>query len=175
MKKRWTEEEDDFLRFALAQGFSVKEMEEALDDRTQVSIRNRISLLGLRKEVVAREKNGLIRCCDCKEYKDKSEFIKLKNGKYYSYCNECKRERSRKRYLKNKEEKLVRESNNGLKTKLEANNNEPVRKCSKCNKLKDVDSFYWDIRGIKLSSICKKCRNEVSRKYQEKRWRTKGY
>lgn len=175
MRKKWSAEEDDFLRYALLQGFSVEDMEEALDDRTKIAIRNRISILGLRKEVVAREKDGLIRCSACKQYKEKDDFIQLKDGKYYSYCNDCKKEINRKRYLKKKEENLLMFSNDGRKTKLEVNNNEPLRVCSKCKVAKAVDCFYWDVDGVKLSSMCKDCRNKINKAYQEKRLRTKGY
>ena len=181
MRKRWTIEEDDFLEFALSQGFSVKEMEEALDDRTQVSIRNRISLLGLRDKICKKEKDGLIRCGRCKEYKDKNEFILLKNGKRYSYCDDCRREVNRVRYLKKKEEKMLKERTQlkehapGNKTKLELNNGNPLRRCSRCKEYKEVDSFYWDVKGVKLSNICSDCRKSMSKKYQEKRLRTRGY
>ena len=42
-------------------------------------------------------------------------------------------------------------------------------------KYKEVDSFYWDVKGVKLSNICSDCRKSMSKKYQEKRLRTKGY
>lgn len=174
MRKRWSEEENEFLKYALHQGFSVEDMESALDGRTKVAIRNRISNLGLRKEI-AKEKDGLIRCSACKEYKNKNEFIKLKNGKYYSYCNSCKKEISRKRYLKKKEENLLKLSDNYRKTKFEVNNNDSQRMCSKCREVKPVDDFYWDISGVKLSSICKNCRDGISKTYKEKRLRTRGY
>lgn len=175
MRKKWSVEEDDFLKYALLQGFSVEDMEEALDDRTKIAIRNRISILGLRKEVVAREKDGLVRCSKCKHYKDKDNFIELKNGKYYSYCNDCKKEISRQRYLKKKEETLLKSLDGGRKTKLEVNNNEPLRVCSKCEIAKPVDYFYWDVTGVKLASMCKDCRDEINKTYQQKRLRTKGY
>lgn len=175
MRKRWTIEEDDFLKFALDKGFSTKEMEEALDGRSQVSIRNRISALGLRKKIVAKEKDGLIRCYSCREYKDRSEFIKLKNGKYYSYCNDCKREITRKRYLRKKEEQLKGYLKEKHKTKTDVNNGNILKQCSRCKEEKNVDSFYWDIKGVKLSSVCKDCRKEMTKRYQEDRLRTKGY
>lgn len=175
MRKRWTIEEDDFLEFALSQGFSVKEMEEALDGRTQVSIRNRISLLGLRDKVCQKEKDGLIRCYRCRKYKSKDEFFQLKNGKYYSYCNDCRKEVNRIRYLKKKEEKMLKERIPGNKTKLELNDGKSLKKCSKCKEYKDVESFYWDVKGVKLSTVCSDCRKNMSKKYQEKRLRTKGY
>lgn len=176
MRRKWNTEEDDFLRYALLQGFSVEDMEEALDGRTKIAIRNRISLLGLRKEVAAKEKDGLLRCGHCREYKTKDNYIELKNGKYYSYCNDCKKEISRARYVKKKEERLrASKEVDNIKTKLEVNHNEPFKVCTKCNVSKPVDSFYWDISGVKLSSICKDCRDNISKTYQEKRLRTKGY
>ena len=175
MRKRWSVEEDDFLKFALEQGYSVKEMECALDDRTQVAIRNRVSLLGLRKQVVAKEKNGLVRCCSCKQYKGEEDFFKLKNGKYYSYCNECRKEKSREKYLKAKEKRILEGIDIVNKSKVEANNNSDKRQCTKCKEVKNVDYFYWSVKGVELSNVCKVCRDNMNKLSREKRLRLKGY
>ena len=37
-------------------------------------------------------------CSKCKEFKKTSEFYKKKNGRYESYCRECKNEHRRQKY-----------------------------------------------------------------------------
>ena len=175
MRRRWSSEEDDFLKFAFEKRMPLKEIEEALDGRTQIAIKGRIAALGLKRNFPPREKDGLVRCSHCKKYKPKEDFIMLGNGKYYCYCNECKKELSREKYLKKKKEKYIKQSAEGLKSKLEVNKGLDVRKCSRCNKTKSVEEFPWSVKGEKLSSICSKCRSEVSKEYQNKRLRTKGF
>ena len=87
---RWTKEEDDFLEFAFKKGLSLSEMEEALEGRTKNAIKSRTIHKGLRRNFPKREKDGLVRCSHCKDYKPKEEYLVLGNGKYYCYCNKCR-------------------------------------------------------------------------------------
>lgn len=175
MRRRWSEDEDNFLRFAFEKKMPLDEMEEALDGRSKIAIRGRIVALGLKRNYPPREKDGLIRCSHCKEYKDKDNFIKLKTGKYYCYCNECKTKLNREKYLKKKKEKYMNQMSQLSKSKIEANDGSEIRVCSRCHESKDVEAFPWSVKGEKLSPICAKCRGEVSKEYQEKRLRTKGF
>ena len=175
MRRRWSEDEDNFLRFAFEKRMPLAEMEEALEGRTKIAIRGRIVALGLKRNYPPREKDGLIRCSHCGDYKDKEHFIQLKDGKYYCYCNECKTKLSKEKYLKKKKEKYMNQISKLSKSKVEVNNGSKTRMCSRCNKPKDVESFPWSVKGEKLSPICGQCRGEVSKEYQEKRLRTKGF
>ena len=160
MRRRWSEDEDNFLRFAFEKRMSLAEMEEALDGRSKIAIRGRIVALGLKRNYPPREKDGLIRCSHCKEYKEKDNFIELKGGKYYCYC---------------KKEKYMNQMSQLSKSKIDANDGSEIRVCSRCHESKDVEAFPWSVKGEKLSPICAKCRGEVSKEYQEKRLRTKGF
>lgn len=175
MRRRWSEEEDDFLRFAFEKRMPLKEIEDALEGRTQIAIRGRIVALGLKRNFPPRELDGLVRCSHCKEYKPKEEFIKLGNGKYYCYCNECKTKLNREKYLKKKKERYANESLGLLKSKVEVNKGLENRTCSRCHETKSVEDFPWSVKGEKLSSICSDCRKEVTKEYQDKRLRTKGF
>lgn len=175
MRRRWSEEEDEFLRFAFEKRMSVKEIAEALDGRTQIAIRSRYAALGLKRNFPPREVDGLIRCSHCENYKPKEEFIKLGNGRYYCYCDECKSKLTKEKYLKKKKERLVNQGVKLEKTKIEVNNGLKERVCSRCHETKDVEEFPWSIKWEKLSSMCKSCRNQVNKEYQDKRLRTKGF
>lgn len=177
MRKRWTEDEDDFLKFAFEKRLPLSEMEEALDGRTKIAIKGRIVALGLKRNFPPREKDGLIRCSHCGKYKSKDNFLRLKTEeeKYYCYCNECKTKLNKEKYLKKKKEKYLSQIENIEKTKLEVNNNSEIKICSKCNQAKNVNEFPWSVKGEKLSSMCKDCRKEVNKKYQQDRLRKKGF
>lgn len=174
---RWTTDEDDFLEFAFNKGLSFAEMEKVLEGRTQNAIRSRIVHTGLRRNFPKREKDGLIRCSHCKKYKSPDNFIKLSNGKYYCYCNECKRILSKQRYLKKKKEKALNQirANEVFKTKIEANEGAETKICSRCGVEKDVEDFYWEVKGKKLSGMCRDCKKELNKKYKEKNLRTRGF
>ena len=175
MRRRWSEEEDDFLRFAFEKRMKLKEIEKALDGRTQIAIRSRYTALGLRRNFPPREIDGLVRCSHCEKYKPKEEFILLGNGRYYCYCNECKSNLTKEKYLKKKKEELINKSLESVKSKVEANSGLLERTCSRCKKVKNVEDFPWSIKGERLSSVCKICRNELNKEYQNKRLRTKGF
>lgn len=172
---RWTEEEDSFLEFAFQKGMSFDEMEEALEGRTKNAIKSRSILKGLRRNFPKREVDGLLRCSHCKNYKNKDEFILLGNGKYYCYCNECKTALNKEKYLRKKKEKVMQESSDVFKNKIEANNGVNTKRCSRCGIEKDVEDFHWKIKGKKLSSYCNECKKIINAEYQEKSLRTRGF
>jgi hypothetical protein len=169
--KKWTEEEDDFLKFAFNEKLTLDEMEEALEGRTKIAIRGRITVMGLRRNFPPRIVDGLVRCSCCQEYKPKDNFLMLKDGTYYCYCRECKREKSRQKYLARK----LEESNANMKTKIQANNNEEIKVCNKCNKSKNVEDFSWNRKGVRLLNTCRECNKEITKNNQQKRLRAKGY
>ena len=172
---RWTKEEDDFLEFAFKKGLSLSEMEEALEGRTKNAIKSRTIQKGLRRNFPKREKDGLIRCSHCKEYKPKEEYLVLANGKYYCYCNECRKILNKEKYLKKKKEKAMQKVNESFRDKVEVNNGLKTKVCSRCGIEKDVEEFYWESKGKKLSSICSKCKKEANAQYQKKSLRTRGF
>lgn len=172
---RWTEEEDNFLKFAFKKGLSLNEMEEVLEGRTKNAIKSRCLAIGLRRNFPKREVNGLIRCSHCKEYKPSDEFIKLSTGKYYCYCNFCKTKLNKEKYLKEKKEKALLKASKNFKSKIEVNEGSSTKKCSKCGKIKDVEDFHWEIKGKKLSSICGECKNKANIEYRKKSLRNKGF
>lgn len=172
---RWTKEEDDFLEFAFKKGLTFEEMEEALEGRTKNGIKSRSVQKGLRRNFPPREKDGLIRCSHCKEYKPKEDFILLGNGKYYCYCNECKTELNKEKYLKKKKEKTLEQASESFKDKIEVNKGSNTKVCSRCKEEKDVEDFHWAIKGKRLSSVCSECKQELNTEYQEKSLRTKGF
>lgn len=172
---RWTKEEDDFLEFAFKTGLSLNEMEEALEGRTKNAIKSRTIQKGLRRNFPKREKDGLVRCSHCKEYKPKEEYLVLSNGKFYCYCNECRTLLNKEKYLKKKKEKTMQQANKTFKTKVEANNGLKTKVCSKCGIEKDVEEFHWEQKGKKLSSMCKACKKKSNAEYQKKSLRTPGF
>lgn len=172
---RWTEEEDEFLEFAFNKGLSISEMEEALDGRSKSAIKSRITKKGLRRNFPKREKDGLLRCSHCKEYKPKDEFIQMSDGTYYYYCNTCKSKLNKEKYLKKKKEKALEKANEIFKDKITVNNGEKTKVCSKCKIEKDVEEFNWEVKGKKLSSMCKNCKKEMNAKYSIKSLRNRGF
>ena len=88
IKKRWSKSEDDFLIYAFKKGLSFKEMEEGLENRSLISIKDRSVYIGLKRNKPPREVNGLFRCSKCNDYKVREEFVLLGNGKLYCYCND---------------------------------------------------------------------------------------
>lgn len=172
---RWTQEEDDFLEFAFKKGLSLSEMEEALEGRTKNAIKSRTIQKGLRRNLPKREKDGLIRCSHCKEYKPKEEYLVLANGRYYCYCNQCRTLLNKEKYLKKKKEKAMQKANESFRDKVEVNNGLKTKICSRCGIEKDVEEFHWELKGKKLSSMCNTCKKEVNAEYKNKSLRTRGF
>ena len=172
---RWTKEEDDFLSFAFQKGMSFDEMTEVLESRTKDAIRSRSISIGLRRNFPPREKDGLVRCSHCTEYKPKEEYIKLGNGKYYCYCNEYKTILNKEKYLKKKKEKAMEKASLSFKTKIEVNNGLGTKKCSRCGIEKNVEDFHWELKGKRLSSMCSECKKEVNAEYTKNSLRTRGF
>lgn len=175
VRKRWTKSEDDFLVFAFKHGLTFDEMVEGLENRTKTAIKDRSVYIGLKRNLPPREVDGLYRCSKCKKYKSKEDFILLGNGTLYCYCNECKREISRQKYLEKKKSILELKAISKEKTKYEINNFKKLKLCSKCKNKKDVDLFHWAVTGEKLSSQCSFCKKESNIKYLQKSQRMKGY
>lgn len=173
--RKWTEEEDEFLQFAFNKKLSLDEIEQALDGRTKSAIKSRILQKGLRRNAPKREKDGLLRCSHCKEYKPKNEFIQMSDGSYYYYCNTCKTLLNKEKYLKNKKQKILEQANLIFKNKVEVNDGKSTKKCSKCGIEKNVENFHWLVKGSKLSPICSECKKIVNAKYNEHSLRTRGF
>ena len=173
--RKWTEEEDEFLKFAFNKKLSLDEMEKALDGRTKSAIKSRILQIGLRRNYPKREKDGLLRCSHCKEYKYKDEFIEMSDGTYYYYCNTCKTLLNKEKYLKNKKQKNLEQANLIFKSKIEVNDGKQTKICSKCGIEKDVEDFHWLVKGSKLSPRCSECKKEANAKYNEHSLRTRGF
>lgn len=173
--RRWTKEEDEFLEFAFNKKLSLDEMEEALDGRTKPAIKSRILQKGLRRNFPKREKDGLLRCSRCKEYKPKSEFIQMSDGTYYYYCNQCKTELNKEKYLKKKKEKSLQQANQFFKDKVTVNEGKETKICSKCGIEKNVEEFHWAVKGKRLSSVCSECKKIANSEYNNKSLRTRGF
>ena len=173
--RRWTQEEDEFLEFAFNKKLSLEEIENALEGRTKYAIKSRILQKGLRRNAPKREKDGLLRCSHCGKYKPKSEYIQMSNGSYYYYCNTCKTELNKEKYLKKKKEKSLEQANKFFKDKVTVNNGKKTKICCTCGIEKNVEEFHWEIRGKKLSPMCRTCKKIANSKYNDKSLRTKGF
>ena len=118
--------------------------------------------------------NGVVkicpRCNQKKEINDVSFYQKDIIEKKVSWCKKCKQEnnniRSRERTKAHKEEKI-----NSLPNYL--------KKCSKCNEIKDVNNFY--AQNNRHYSPCKKCKQKLDasnyvkqRKYDQRKQRVKN-
>ena len=173
--RRWTEDEDEFLKFAFKKELSLEEMEEALEGRTKSAIKSRILQKGLRRNRPKREIDGLLRCSRCKKYKPKSEYIQMSDGSYYYYCNQCKTELNKQKHLKKKKEKSLEQANQFFKDKITVNDGNKTKVCSKCGIEKSVEEFHWAIKGKKLSPICIECKKIENSNYNNKSLRTRGF
>ena len=102
MKRRWTEEEVSFLKFAYKnQEFEINEICEALD-RSESSIRHKAKELLLDAVHEQKESPATKVCTKCGEEKNIDEFNKMtrnKDGKH-PYCKSCHRESTRLREFK---------------------------------------------------------------------------
>ena len=152
IKKRWTDEEIQFLKFAYPnKDFTNKEIFNAFEDKTPEQIRGKASNLKLKrpKEIFP---EGYKKCSVCKTILPFKDFSRMRKGVggRASICKKC----FTKKYVckKNKE--------------LKENVDTEMRKvCSKCLKEKPVMDFYRDIQckdGFK--SRCKDCLREYDRK-----------
>ena len=156
MRKRWTDEEIQFLKFAYPnKDFTDKEIFEAFENRTKSQIKSKAQKLGLKryKESIP---SGFKMCSRCKMILPLNDFPNNKksiDGKF-CMCNIC----NRKRYYVYRSLKS---------TKLAES-----KKCNVCKKIKPLNEFYKNCNMKDgYLNLCKECKNERRRR----RYITGGY
>lgn len=176
MRKKWTDEEIQFLKFAYPKkDFDVKEASKELN-RSVPAVQSKANKLGLfvYEEILP---NGSKRCYKCKTILPLDCFYFLKAiNKHASYCKECELERIRKKRLF-KEGNDVGQGNNVVQGNDVGQNMIYEKKCSKCGEVKSINCFYKSKRHKKdgYNNICKTCKDEIANKSKLKRLKERGW
>ncbi len=111
------------------------------------------------------------RCAKCGEWKPANEFHVDRHSAtgLTSYCKICNRTAKRERMRE------IREERNASKEAalMEAEANEPMKRCTKCGEEKPLSRFSTDGTGKpgRLRSICKECNARYVREYAERKKR----
>ena len=172
MRKKWTDEEIQFLKFAYPnKDFTVNEIAEVLK-RNKSSISTKANSLGLSvyKESIP---EGYKKCSRCKNILPLSFFTKRGDYKhrYRSWCRECRK-------IEYKEYKVTNPvPTNSVPTNSVPTNSVPTSKqCRDCNEIKSISEFYKNKNNKdKYDNFCKKCSNirkekSMLKKLQERGW-----
>ena len=120
-------------------------------------------------------------CFRCEESKPIDEYRILKDGRYFSYCNDCKKISDKEYRIKNKEKKAIgdkkyREENKEKirlqRKKYRENNKEKIRESKKNyreknrEKLKEIDKKYYEENKTKWEEYAK---NNVEKLIEKRR------
>lgn len=154
MRKYWTEEELEFLKFSFGnKEFTVKEICSALD-RGEGSVRQKAQELKL-KRPKQKKIDGYKMCPSCKTILPNTEeyfsWNKKSENKLHSYCKSCM-----KRY-----KDILRGKIDNKNTTKEIK----LKKCSCCNKEKPLSEFSKN-KKMKDGYLnqCKECRYELDKR-----------
>lgn len=175
MKKRWTEEEEDKLKF-IYKTHTNEELEEIFG-RSIGTIANKACILKIcKKEKRPEVKEGFKYCPKCKEILPKENFSKNKKTKdgLQSYCKICKRI-----YEKTKENNEVYDRSKIIE-EYRQKEKDTIFFCKQCNKEKTLMDYIIGIRKNKIRKECKECSQRHNEKYKikliksgvTKQWRT---
>ena len=163
MRKKWTDEEIQFLKFAYPnKDFTDEEVYKAFEYKTKKQIKSKAESLGLKryKEILP---NGFKRCTRCDTILPLSDFSicnKNKTTGRQSHCKVCQSKRFSEWYKKNKSSNTVESSNT-----VGSSNSVKFKKCIKCKKVKTIDNFHKDSnQSDGVRSQCKDCKREYDRK-----------
>ena len=171
MKKKWTDEEIRFLKFAYPnKDITTKEISIALS-RSFRSIHAKATRLGLKKykEVL---NDDLKRCTKCKTIYKKDFFNKKDNGRrLHSWCKNCLRERRNEKYDSNNSVESVGVESVGVESV-----GVKTKKCPKCKEVKPVSEFNKN-RNKKdgLNGYCILCQNKANEGYKLKKIKERGW
>jgi hypothetical protein len=146
-KKRWTQEELDYLEFCWNNPDKTwRDVAEATG-RRESAITMKASLLNLKKV----------------------RYSNMAQGKGYKYCSICKQNRPKALFRNNHVVCSV------CKTiqKQETKNVEGFKTCRDCGQVKEIKDFT--VTRNKYTNLCKSCKNEKYKAYILKRLETKGY
>ena len=165
-KSKWTEEEINDLKYMVENGFLNIEIAEVLG-KSQTNIGYKIKELDLKSPRKFREKNGLVYCISCKEYKPKELFTIIKNKhnnsvSFSSSCKPCKRNYDNERYRNKWLKEIQKKESAEIRTKEDINGS-TFKLCPKCGELKTVEEFNWNIKYKQLYNMCKTCSREKNR------------
>lgn len=151
MRKKWTDEEIQFLKFAYPnKDFTNKEIFEAFNDRTEAQIRAMAHKLGIKryKEVYP---DGYKRCTLCKIILPLEDFAKDKRNTIHGRTSACKKCLCEYEKLRRIKKEVIKPSE--------------VKMCSKCKTEKPLMDFHKDSQskdGVRPN--CKDCVREYDRK-----------
>lgn len=120
-------------------------------------------------------------CYRCKVEKPKTtEYFEKQNGKYFSWCRDCKRQYGNQFYHKNKER--INEKRREERRKLNPKEVIPegFKRCSCCKELKEATNVFFAKNSRTkdgFSFRCKECRNreEYHKKTEEVKQKRKEY
>ena len=166
MRKKWTDEEVQFLKFAFPdKNFTNKEIFEAFKDRTPAQIYAKAQKLGIKryKEIFP---YGYKRCSLCKIILPLEDFSKDKRNKdgRTSACKKCLYNYELERTGKIKKDKIPSESKIPSEDKIPSES----KKCNICEQIKPLNEFHRN-KNMKdgYLNMCKECKR--------KRYITGGY
>lgn len=170
MRRKWTDEEIQFLKFAYHnKDFTSKDIVIALS-RSYPSILAKAKRLGLKryKEVLD---NDLKRCTKCKTIYKKEFFGKSDNGRLHSWCRNCLNERWHERYNSNAIIKNVDVGPNGVGA-----NGVETKKCFKCKEVKKTSEFNKNkFKKDGLNAYCRICQNKANEECRLKKLKERGW
>ena len=137
-KLRWTEEENNFLKFAYPnKEFTLDEIIQAFPNRSRAAIRNQANKLGLTLYTPPKPPHGYKKCSSCDTILPLTFFHNNKHMKdgLQNQCRVCKLER----YIKQKEIGYSKEIDY---SKEIGYSKEKRKRCRKCNVEKPLSEFY---------------------------------
>lgn len=165
MPRKWTNEEIQFLKFAYpSKDFTINEIANELN-RSRYAVMQRACNLKINRYKEKLPPN-LKRCGRCKTLYEKHCFysdISKKDG-LTSVCKSCENERQKKRKL------------NDVEHKDAGGNIIKVKRCPKCNQVKEVSLFSKNrCRHDGLNSYCLSCSKIIKEESRIKKLKERGW
>ena len=158
MRRRWTDEEVQFLKFAYPnKDFTNEEIYNAFDDRTVNQVRSKAYSLGL-KRYKETYPEGFKRCSVCDNILPISSFVNTKRNRdgKTGHCKKC--------HIK-KNKKINSSQINSSQINSSQINSSQIKICTKCKAVKEITNFHKDkLSKDGFKNMCKDCVREYDRK-----------
>ena len=168
--KAWTEEEEDFICINFYK-MSIDEISDILG-RTKTAVKSKALHLGLRRNYMPKEKDGLFLCTKCQEYKEIDNFYKNKKSKtgLFHFCKPCASMHAKRKYHKERAD-LEDEHLRQAKQKFIDSKKGELFFCKLCQTEKPIDDYAVYRRTTRNDRYERRnyCRPCASKHGQERR------